>query len=970
MLRITLALFSFLLIASASFGQLTGIHVEKYMDYDTFIGLHPENEEYPVNGVTYRIYAEFASSDAFVTSVPTIDNCDTMNVAANDRIWNSPLGGLTANQINAALVEFAPELEFDSFITIGRENSSSPGASTSVSAANPSGYFGLPNAWNTSEWGPDMHLQDGAWFVPNSPGNVNGLPQGANNRVLLAQVTTDDVLSYDLNLQVIFESNGVDSIYVNPTVDTTCFNGDLVVFAALSSENACSDPTACNYNPLGQSLEYCEYNGGCTNPVASNYDPDAQCDDGSCLIEGCTDELACNYDPDANSDDDSCIYPDGCADPTALNYNPNSPCSDDSCLYEGCLDSEACNYNPEATADDGSCVYEDTFVQGLVFYDQISDGEYNEMEQEPGLGNWQVLIQPNNEILITDQSGAFSFIAESGVEYTITLLDNSDVFNPLPSTQSLSLSGGLSCGVQDLYLGVEAESNSYDVQTGLANQFMPDIHCTDGTTPGIWMYNTGTLPLSGTITMTLDPELMVEPVDAPIFNPSSIESGVVVWTVEDVMPGEQALFICKLLGPGLEDPDIIGQEFPIDYEIVLTDNEGNSVIDFEYNTTPIVVCSYDPNDKLAEPVGYGDPHYILAEDEIEYRIRFQNLGNFPAEDVVLRDSLDLEHLDLATFTPRYASHNFSTCIMVDDGVVDFIFENIFLPDSSSDLEGSQGFVVFTVFPKADVEPEDLIENTAHIYFDENPPIATNTTWHTIYDCNELNALLDPKEISLCEFSEMSIEVDYPYIENYDWWINDTVVQADGESSFDLSEILEGKYSIGLTAANPLCSGSSTSPLTVLPIPEAEFSSDGANLTAASGEGYQWYLNGELIEGATEQSYTALENGNYSVEITNAEGCSNISSEQNIIVVGLGDGNEFSFTIYPNPTSDVLYVQFSDSQQIEFIRLLDLAGKKIRENQFNKLGLVTLDVSDLSSGQYFLQVKLSNGTTDTRKVLIQ
>lgn len=963
MKQILLTTFFVIAFTLIGFSQLVGVHVEEYMDYETFISLHPENEEYPEGAVTYRIYAELGSPTDFVTSVNSISGCYPMNIEANGRIWNTPLGGITAEEINASLMEFAPELEFDSFVTIGRENSSSPGASTSAVATEPSNYFGLPNAWNTSDWGPDMNLTDGVWFVTTE--NVSGFPQGPNNRVLLAQVTTDDALSYDLNLQVIFESTGQDSIYINPLGNTNCLNWDEVVFAQLSSQNACSDPTACNYNPLGQSLEYCDYSGGCTNPEGTNYDPEALCDDGSCIFEGCTDDIACNFDPDATLEDGSCTYPDGCADPEAFNYNPNSPCSDDSCLYGGCLDPEACNYNPQAIADDGSCVFEDTYIQGLVFYDQVEDGEYNEMEQEPGLGNWQVLIEPNNEILITDQFGGFSFIAQSGVDYTITLLDNDDVFMPLTSTQALSLTGGMNCGVQDLYLGVQADNDQYNVDTGIANQFMPDIHCTNGTTPGVWMYNTGTLPLSGTITMTLDPELMIEPIGGPVVNPSSIEDGVVLWNVEEVMPGEQVLFLCDLLGPGLDNPDIIGQEFPIDYEINLVDGDGNTVFQFEYNTVPIVVCSYDPNDKLAEPVGYGEPHYILAEDEIEYRIRFQNLGNFPAEDVVLRDSLDTEHLDINTLTPRYASHNFSTCVMLEDGVVDFIFENIFLPDSSADLEGSQGFVVFSILPKEDLQPEDVIENTAHIYFDENPPIATNTTWHTIYDCGQLESALNQEEVSICEFENELVQSSTQYIEQYDWCLDNIEVVVDGENSFDLSELDSGVYTLALFATNPLCSGLSEITVNVLAPPLAEFTSIGASLIAAEGSAYQWYFNGDLIVGATEQSYTALENGEYSVEISNAEGCSDISAEQNIIVVGLGETDELMFSAYPNPTKDRLFIQLSEQSELTFIRVLDMTGKVMIERQSNSGQLIRLDVEALSSGLYILEVQAGSNRSQSQ-----
>jgi uncharacterized repeat protein (TIGR01451 family) len=64
-----------------------------------------------------------------------------------------------------------------------------------------------------------------------------------------------------------------------------------------------------------------------------------------------------------------------------------------------------------------------------------------------------------------------------------------------------------------------------------------------------------------------------------------------------------------------------------------------------------VVCAYDPNDKYAEPAGYTEEHFITADQEIEYRIRFQNTGNLPAENIFIEDQLDLNVLDLSTFYP-------------------------------------------------------------------------------------------------------------------------------------------------------------------------------------------------------------------------------------------------------------------------------------------------------------------------------
>ncbi len=73
---------------------------------------------------------------------------------------------------------------------------------------------------------------------------------------------------------------------------------------------------------------------GCTDPSANNFDPSATVDDGSCTydpVPGCTDPLADNFDPSATVDDGSCVFV-GCTDPLATNFDPNATQDDGSCI--------------------------------------------------------------------------------------------------------------------------------------------------------------------------------------------------------------------------------------------------------------------------------------------------------------------------------------------------------------------------------------------------------------------------------------------------------------------------------------------------------------------------------------------------------------------------------------------------------------------------------------------------------------
>lgn len=141
------------------------------------------------------------------------------------------------------------------------------------------------------------------------------------------------------------------------------------------------------------------------------------------------------------------------------------------------------------------------------------------------------------------------------------------------------------------------------------------------------------------------------------------------------------------------------------------------------------IGSYDPNDKQAFPIGYGGAHSIEPNVDLVYRIRFQNTGTAPAQDVIIRDTLSA-HLDVTTLVPTVASHAY-TWQLNENNVLAVTFANIMLPDSGANFLASQGFVDFKIKQQPNNPLGTIINNSAAIYFDRNEPIITNTVFHTI-----------------------------------------------------------------------------------------------------------------------------------------------------------------------------------------------------------------------------------------------
>jgi uncharacterized repeat protein (TIGR01451 family) len=141
------------------------------------------------------------------------------------------------------------------------------------------------------------------------------------------------------------------------------------------------------------------------------------------------------------------------------------------------------------------------------------------------------------------------------------------------------------------------------------------------------------------------------------------------------------------------------------------------------------IGSYDPNDKQGFPLGYQSKHYIDRGTDLEYLIRFQNTGTAAAHFVVIRDTISA-NLDAGSIRMGAASHPY-TWSLDGQGFLTVRFDDINLPDSTSDLLGSQAFISFHIAQKPDLALQTKIFNRAYIYFDYNGSVQTNRTLHTI-----------------------------------------------------------------------------------------------------------------------------------------------------------------------------------------------------------------------------------------------
>jgi uncharacterized repeat protein (TIGR01451 family) len=171
----------------------------------------------------------------------------------------------------------------------------------------------------------------------------------------------------------------------------------------------------------------------------------------------------------------------------------------------------------------------------------------------------------------------------------------------------------------------------------------------------------------------------------------------------------------------------------------------SNIVNNSFNYDLSILSSYDPNDKTMLNGKSLTPAEVNAGNPFTYQIRFQNTGNYPASFIHVRDTLETG-FDYSSFKTVSASHDYS--VTIDQGrYIDWYFPNIMLPDSTSDEPGSHGYVLFSVNPLLPLSDGDQLENTAHIYFDFNPAVITNT---------EITSIAEPLNIS--EISSGAVSV--------------------------------------------------------------------------------------------------------------------------------------------------------------------------------------------------------------------
>lgn len=260
------------------------------------------------------------------------------------------------------------------------------------------------------------------------------------------------------------------------------------------------------------------------------------------------------------------------------------------------------------------------------------------------------------------------------------------------------------------------------------------------------------------------------------------------------------------------------------------------------------------------------------------------------------------------------------------------------------------------------------------------PIDTISTTDTItvYAIPDAPVLVNLLEDEFCDGSTTTLTSSY--LEGNQWFFEGEAIVGATADSFEVLE--SGMYQVQYTSVEGCTAISEAITITINELPEIPTYSNTNNLlTLASTIVYdpeftlQWYQDGELLIGETTTEFCALEDGEYTLEVTDpTTGCTNVftqtidhdgsldcfTSAEDLVLA-------FDLSIFPNPVNDWINISLSTKETMTLgVKIYDIMGRvfyhnPVQQEVYGTTQLSPISVENLAPGMYFIELRLGEET---------
>jgi hypothetical protein len=479
--------------------------------------------------------------------------------------------------------------------------------------------------------------------------------------------------------------------------------------------------------------------------------------------------------------------------------------SDGGYLLGGTSSSEISGDKTEASQG-----YSDYWVVKLTEeYNLITGNLYfdfnNNLIQDAGEPNipYQKVTEINTgRFAFSEQNGFFSVSVLDTGNYSVTP-EGINYYTAVPASHSAYFSGILQTdSLNDFAFQPEGVFNDLQITITPLTGFSPGFDASYN----IDYTNVGTTSLAGTVVFY--PDANVSYVSSSV-TPDQITADSVVWTTATLTPFQSGSILVTVnvstgavIGSTITSSSTI---FPIVGDAEISNNNSSWEV--------IVTGSFDPNDILV------NIHTIYTTElatppSLEYIINFQNTGTDTAFNVKVLNPIT-DKLDFTTFDFVTSSHPVDLSYNAFSQRMEFVFDNILLPDSNINEPESHGFIRYKIKPVTTLSAGDSIINNASIFFDFNAPILTNDAVTEVVlpiptSNFNLNNFTNSLEIFPNPATEtVTIKSQKQIAGEAEWMVYDLVgrevysAKTKNESSLtiDLSHFAKGLYFIQLHSEN-------------------------------------------------------------------------------------------------------------------------------------------------------------------------